>query len=67
MKQNKIIPQRYYNELLNDGHTVPRNEKTGEVLPFKVGGEYNIVCNENKTPIKARCTQNCPYHLKKIQ
>jgi len=63
--KNTII-QRYYNELKESGHTVPRNETTREVLPFGVGKEYDIICKEDKTPLRAICTQNCPYHLKLI-
>lgn len=60
---NKTIPERYYNELKESGHTVPRDEKTGKILPFKVGGEYNISTSTKAPTLKARCTQNCPYHL----
>lgn len=62
----KQIPYRYFSELKNEGHTVPRNEKTGQVLPFKVGGEYTITNNKTNETLKAKCTQNCPYHLKLI-
>lgn len=61
----KTIADRYFNELKN-GSTVPRNEKTGDVLPFKVGKEYIIRNEITKEEIKARCTQDCPYHLIKI-
>lgn len=59
----KNIPARYFNELKNSGHTVPRNEKSGEVLPFKVGKNYTIVNPDTKEEIAARCTQDCHYHL----
>lgn len=58
----KILSDRYFNEL-KSGHTVPRNEKTGEPIPFRVGKEYIIVNKSTKEEIKARCTQDCPYHL----
>lgn len=61
----KIIPHRYFNELKNEGHTVPRNDTTGEVLDFfKVGKDYNIMDADTKETVSARCTQNCPHHLK---
>ncbi len=62
----KKIPLRYFNELKKDGTTVPRNEKTGEVISFIVSKIYNISNDKNKEIIKAICTQNCPYHLKTI-
>jgi hypothetical protein len=63
----KTIPLRYFNELKNSGHTVPRDEKTGNILTnFKVGSEYTIGNPENKETVKARCTQDCPHHLKKV-
>ncbi len=62
----KTIPERYWNEL-KDGSTMPRDEKTGEVIPFKVGWDYDIVYKKNGEKLKARCTQNCPYTLKLLQ
>lgn len=63
----KIIPNRYFDELKDLGHTVPRNESTGEVLTFKVGKEYTIF-NENRSErVKAVCSQNSPYALKRIE
>lgn len=60
----KIIEDEYFNQLKNSAFTVPRYKKTGEVQSnFKVGSEYTIVNKKNKEEIKARCTQNCPYHL----
>lgn len=58
----KLLSDRYFKEL-KSGHTVPRDEKTGELIPFRVGKEYIIVNQLTKEEIKARCTQNCPYHL----
>ena len=48
----KTIPDRYWNELNNSGSTVPRNEKTGDVLPFVVGKQYIIVNEETKKELK---------------
>lgn len=63
----KIIPNRYFDELKDLGHTVPRNENTGKVLTFKVGKEYTIF-NENRSDrVKAVCSQNSPYALKIIK
>lgn len=62
----KVIPQRYFNELKDRQNTVPRNEKTGELIPFKVGKEYTIQAEETKETIKVRCTQDCPYNLRVI-
>lgn len=62
----KKIPSRYFNELRDRGHTVPRNEKTGAVLPFKVSKEYTIVNETTKEELKAICTQDCPYNLKLV-
>lgn len=63
----KKIPARYFDELKNSGHTVPRNEKTGDIMTnFKVGSEYVIVNDKTKEGVKARCTQDCPHHLKLI-
>lgn len=60
----KTIPERYFNELKNSGHTVPRYEINGEVITsFKVGKEYKINFEKGGEVIKARCTQNFPTHL----
>lgn len=59
----KTIPSRYFNELKDSGHTVPRDEKTGEVMPFKVSKNYTIINHDTKEEVTARCTQDCPYHL----
>jgi len=64
----KIIPVRYFNELKNEGHTVPRFESTGKVMPFTVGKTYTMQStskSDNET-VKAKCTQNCPYALVRI-
>lgn len=61
----KIIPNRYFNELIS-GHTVPRYNSTGEVMPFTVGENYTIVNQETKEEVTARCTQDCPHVLKLI-
>lgn len=62
----KLIPFRYFNELKNRGNTVPRNEKTGDLIPFKVGAEYFICFEKNGQPLRVKCTQNCPYNLRLI-
>jgi hypothetical protein len=67
MTTNKALPKkklsdRYFNEL-KSGHTVPRDEKTGEPIPFRVGGNYIIINELTKEELRARCTQDCPYHL----
>ncbi len=62
----KQIADRYFNELKDNGHTVPRDTKTGEVLPFTVSKEYVIKNKDTGETIKARCTQNCPCSLKRI-
>lgn len=59
----KKIPLEYFNQLVNSGHTVPRDKKTGDFIPFKVGKEYVIGNDENRELLKVRCTQDCPYHL----
>lgn len=65
--KTKLIPERYFNELKNSGHTVPRNESNGEIITsFKVGDEYNIGFEKNGETVKARCTQSHPHHLKLI-
>ena len=51
-KMEKTIPQRYFEVLKNTGHTVARYDKTGEVIPFKVGKEYTIINEGNK---KRKC------------
>lgn len=64
----KIIAARYFDELKNAGHTVPRDTRTGDVQTnFQVGSEYTVVNKETKEEIKARCTQSYPHHLKLIQ
>lgn len=61
------IDDRYYNELVNSGTTVPRDIKTGETLMLGVGEEYIITSSDkSKPPVRARNTQNCPCHLKLI-
>ena len=63
----KIIASRYFNELKNAGHTVPRDTRTGDVQTnFSVGKEYTIVNKDTKEELKARCTQSYPHHLKLI-
>lgn len=59
----KTIPARYWEELNNSGHTVPREMKHGTLIPFVVGKNYTIVNEETKEELTARCTQDCPYHL----
>lgn len=59
-----FIPNRYYIELVDCGHTVPRNESTGDNLTFKVGKDYEIHDPVTKNYVIARCTQDCPYALK---
>lgn len=67
---NVIIGDEAYNNLLHDGHTVPRlgNPKDPEdtIVRFAVGKEYKVISKSNKSPIKVRCTQDCPYHLIKL-
>lgn len=57
-----------YQELKNNGSTVPRHPNSGEVIYFAVGKEFVISSQsmENKEEIKAICTQDCPCNLKKI-
>lgn len=63
----KTIPSRYFSELKENGHTVPRDEQSGEVMTnFLVGKEYIIEDKKTKETIKARCTQSHPHHLKKV-
>jgi len=57
------IAQRYFDELVDSGHTVPRDEKTGDTLIFKVGKDYEISTPEVDKTVTARCTQNNPCHL----
>lgn len=59
----KKIPDQHFNELKNSGHCVPRDEKTGEPIPFKVGNTYVIENAATKETVNARCTQDCPWHL----
>ncbi len=61
------IADRYYNELKNQGHTVPRNIKTGDTLNYRVGGIYMVQSDDKtiKEQIRAKCTQNCPCALVK--
>jgi len=60
----KKIPKRYFDELINYGHCVPRYESTGEVITnFSVGKEYLIGNDKTNEKVKVRCTQNCPHHL----
>lgn len=66
---NRIIPERYYNELKNGGHTVARYDSTGKVIDFLVGKIYSISHNKKDTTtivLKAKCTQDCPCTLKLI-
>ena len=62
----KKIPERYWKELKEDRHTVPRYVDTREVISFRVGKEYDIIYIEKGEKIRARCTQDCPYHLKAV-
>jgi len=62
----KTIAERYFNELKTSGHTVPRFESSGEVIPMKVGQVYLITHPSGPGVIKAKCTQDCPTHLVKL-
>lgn len=59
---NRKIADRYFNELKN-GHTVPRNEKTGNTLVFTVGKVYKIKNERTNETVNAKCTQDCPCAL----
>lgn len=62
--RKKTIPTRYFDELTSIGHTVPRTESTGEVIPFTVGKTYNIGHYGSRVEVvKAKCTQDCPHAL----
>lgn len=61
----KKISQQSFEELKISGHCVPRYEETGKIIPFKVGKKYTI--SDGKEKIKVKCTQDCPYHLIKIE
>jgi hypothetical protein len=62
-----IIESRYFNELLNNGNTVPRDNKTGNTLSLSVGKTYAVYSTDKAaTPIDAKCTQNCPCSLVKF-
>lgn len=62
----KALAEQYFNQLKSNGHTVPRNEKTGEVLTsFGVGKEYKVhAAGKPEETLIVRCTQDCPTHLK---
>jgi hypothetical protein len=59
------IADRYFNELAT-GHTVPREEKTGDTLQLKVGKIYSVISDKTSAVIPAKCTQNYPCSLVKI-
>lgn len=59
----KAIPDRYFNELVSIGHTVPRYTG-GNVINFTVSKKYIIINEKTKTEAIAICTQDCPCALK---
>ncbi len=70
----KIISTEAYNTLLHSGHCVPRAPLTGKItdwediiVPFRVSKEYQVISPDNKTPLKVRCTQDCPIHIRLIE
>lgn len=65
-KRIKVIPQQYFETLKEIGHVVARYEKTGEVIPFSVGDEYNVKGEKSGEILKVRCTQDCPHAIKII-
>lgn len=62
------IAARYFNELKNEGHTVPRTESNGNTLNLRVSGIYMVqsIDKDNTEQIRAKCTQNCPCSLVKF-
>ena len=63
---NRTIEDRYFNELVNEGHAVPRDRITGETLTFRVSQQYIIKNKQTGHTQTAICTQDCPCSLKKI-
>jgi hypothetical protein len=59
----KKLPLNEFEAIKSSGHGVPR-DKSGYIVPFKVGYEYTIGNIENNETLKVRCTQNSPYHLR---
>lgn len=62
----KIISNSTYELLKLSGHAVPRTEGNYIQTNFLVGKEYMVTTKDNLEPIKVRCTQDCPHHLKVI-
>lgn len=60
------ISDRYFKELKEIGHTVPRYEGTGEVIVFRVGESYIVENGLTGETVTAKCTQSSPYGLKLV-
>ena len=67
----KIISERAFNELKSNGGCVPRvwdkNDPNDTITPFAVGKEVFVKFKGGTESIKVRCTQNCPYFIKKVE
>lgn len=63
----RIISNSAYELLKSSGHVVPRTDNNDIQTNFSVGKEYFVTSKDNLEPIKVRCTQNCPHHLKVIE
>ena len=67
MKTNKkVIEKRYFDEISERGHGVPRNSK-GDTLTAVTSKKYILVCGETKRELNVICTQNCPVNFKIVE
>ena len=62
--KTKKISQRYFDDLKNLGHGVPRIEETGEQIKGRAGENYIFIGSVTGEKITVRCTQSGPYHYR---
>lgn len=65
MGKLKILNNESFNHIKEKGSGVPR-DKGNYVESFKVGKNYTVYNEDKSESLKVYCTQNCPYHLKRI-
>lgn len=60
----KIISQSTYELLESNGHAVPRTATNYIQTGWKIGQDYLVKSEKQQKPLKVRCTQDCPFHLR---
>ena len=62
----KLISQQTFADIKANGHGVPRNEKTGEVVHLTISKNYTLKCFKTGELIRVKTTQTYPTHVKVI-